>query len=91
MGATVAGVLGAGSMAQAESEEKQIQILFTHDIHSYMETKDTENCAVIKDYIDEAKKEQDATFVLDGGDFSMGTLYQTIYAESAVELTALSA
>ena len=86
---TVAGVLGAGSMAQAESEEKQIQILFTHDIHSYMETKDTENCAVIKDYIDEAKKEQDATFVLDGGDFSMGTLYQTIYAESAVELTML--
>lgn len=86
---TVAGVLGVGSMAQAESEEKQIQILFTHDIHSYMETKDTENCAVIKDYIDEAKKEQDATFVLDGGDFSMGTLYQTIYAESAVELTML--
>lgn len=86
---TVAGVLGAGSMAQAESEEKQIQILFTHDIHSYLETKDTENCAVIKDYIDEAKKEQDATFVLDGGDFSMGTLYQTIYAESAVELTML--
>ena len=31
---TFAGILGAGSMAQAESEEKQIQILFTHDIHS---------------------------------------------------------
>lgn len=86
---TLGSILCAGNTARAESEEKQIQILFTHDIHSYLETKDTDNCAAMKDYIDEAKKEQDATFVLDGGDFSMGTLYQTIYAESAVELTML--
>lgn len=85
----IGSILCTGNVAQAESAEKQIQILFTHDMHSYLETKETDNCAAIKSYIEEAKKACEQTFVLDGGDFSMGTLYQTIYEESAVELTML--
>lgn len=43
----------------------------------------------LKTLIDEKKAEDPATFLFDGGDFSMGTLYQTIYETEAAELTML--
>lgn len=45
--------------------------------------------ARLKTGIDERKEENPATFVFDAGDFSMGTLYQTIYETQAAELTML--
>ena len=39
--------------------------------------------------IDEKKQEDPDTLVLDGGDFSMGTLIQTVYETEAAELRML--
>ncbi len=84
-----------------KSEEKEVTILFTHDIHSRLDEykvkgkksgKDTAfagGFARLKTKIDERRAENPATFVFDAGDFSMGTLYQTIYETHAAELTML--
>ena len=39
--------------------------------------------------MDEKKKDNPDTLVLDGGDFSMGTLIQTVYDTEAAELRML--
>ena len=43
----------------------------------------------LKTEIEAKKSENPATFLFDAGDFSMGTLYQTIYETDAAELTML--
>ena len=45
--------------------------------------------ARIKTVIDEQKAENPDTLVVDGGDFSMGTLVQTVYEDEAAELRML--
>ncbi len=47
--------------------------------------------AKIGTVVKEKKKQNKATFVLDGGDFSMGTPYQTIYKSQASELRMMGA
>ena len=47
--------------------------------------------ARIKTVIDEQKAENPDTLVVDGGDFSMGTLVQTVYEDEAAELRMLGA
>lgn len=88
------------TLATEQSENTSFQILFTHDLHShineYKTVKDGEiklvgGFARIKTIIDQEKNENSNTFVLDAGDFSMGTLYQTIYLEEAAELRLLGA
>ena len=82
----------------AASEEKEVQILFTHDMHSHLDpykvNKDgaiemVGGFAKLKTMVDEKREEHEATFLVDGGDFSMGTLYQTIYETEAPELTLM--
>lgn len=82
-----------------KQDPKEVTILFTHDIHSRLdeykvrgEEKETAYAggfSRLKTRIDERKSENPATFVFDAGDFSMGTLYQTIYETQAAELTML--
>lgn len=64
--------------------EKKLTILFTHDQHSNLM-----GYARAKTLMDEIQWEVPQPLIVDGGDFSMGTLYQTIYQESAIELRAL--
>ena len=45
----------------------------------------------LREWMDEKKKDNPDTLVLDGGDFSMGTLVQTIYDSEAAELRMLGA
>ena len=61
--------------------KQTISIIFSHDMHSHLE-----KFAKIGTVVKEKKKQNKATFVLDGGDFSMGTPYQTIYKSQASEL-----
>ena len=84
--------------ALAASEEKEVQILFTHDMHSHLDpykvNKDgaiemVGGFAKLKTMVDEKREGHEATFLVDGGDFSMGTLYQTIYETEAPELTLM--
>lgn len=81
-------------LAGAENNTTRVQILFTHDLHSHLDEyviagKSVGGLARLKTLAEEKRSENEATVFLDGGDFSMGTLYQTIYDTDAVELTML--
>ena len=84
--------------AEAAEKSKQLDVLFTHDTHSHLnsfstivdgEQKEVGGFAKLKTLIDERKKENPDTLILDGGDFSMGTLIQTVYDTEAAELRML--
>ena len=84
--------------AEAAEKSKQLDVLFTHDTHSHLnsfstivdgEQKEVGGFAKLKTLIDEKKKENPDTLILDGGDFSMGTLIQTVYDTEAAELRML--
>lgn len=90
--------LMTGMQVWAKTEPKQLDILFTHDTHSHLnsfttivngEKKEAGGFAKLKTLIDEHKKVNSDTLVLDGGDFSMGTLIQTVYDTEAAELRML--
>lgn len=83
---------------EAADSTKQIDVLFTHDTHSHLDSFSTivngkqekvGGFAKIKTLINEKKKEDLDTLILDGGDFSMGTLIQTVYDTEAAELRML--
>lgn len=84
--------------ATAADNSNQLDIMFLHDTHSHLnEFTTVENgqsmtlggFAKIKTLIQEQKKHNPDTLLLDGGDFSMGTLFQVIYEENASELRML--
>ena len=83
--------------AAADTSAKELTVLFSHDMHSYVDSKSYElngeihevgGFAKIKTIIDEVTAKEN-TLVVDGGDFSMGTLYQTVFSEQAIELRML--
>lgn len=82
-------------MAQAGAQ--QATILFTHDMHSHFLPADDGQggsyggYARLKTVIDQQRAQYPDALLLDGGDFSMGSLFQTAYATSALELCAMGA
>lgn len=66
--------------------ENKVSILVSHDMHSHLE-----KFPKIRTLIKQTKKQNPASFVLDAGDFSMGTPYQTIYKQEASELRMMGA
>lgn len=95
-GMAIAAVLMAGIGAEIRgketSEQKKATIVFTHDLHSRMNDEELGGFARLKSKIDEISREKEkkeGVFVLDGGDFSMGTLYQTLFEKEASELLML--
>lgn len=90
-------VLASPSFGQADKSEK-INIIFTHDLHDHIEDFDVlEDGEIVnvggferlKKRIDEERKKDPELLVLDGGDYSMGTLFQTIYGEESPSLRLL--
>lgn len=83
------------------AEGKKVDVLFLHDMHSHFDTFATVNedgesvmaggFSRIKTLIDEKKAENADSLLIDAGDFSMGTLVQSIYREEAAELQMLGA
>ena len=82
----------------AQAESKSMDIIFLHDLHSHLENfASVENGETVylggmpqmKTIINERKSDNPDTLVLDAGDFSMGTLVQTVYATEAAELKLL--
>ena len=64
----------------AESNTKEVDVMFTHDTHSHLdsfttnvdgELQEVGGFARIKTLINEQKKENPNTLILDGGDFSI--------------------
>lgn len=92
-----AGITGVGIMAE-NKDKKEVNAVFTHDLHSRLDSyyieedgnkKEIGGFARIMTYLDEKRSEDKNLLVLDGGDFSMGTLYQTVYEAEASELRML--
>lgn len=85
---------------KADVSKEKVDIVFMHDTHSHLQSfptnVDGENVerggyARIKSFVDEKRKENPNTFFFDGGDFSMGTLVQTVFQSEAAELRMLGA
>ena len=87
--------LSVSQVWAAEGTAEEITILYTHDMHSSFLPKQGEDgrsrggYARLKTLIDGQRQEHPNALVLDGGDFSMGSLFQTAYSTSALELRAM--
>lgn len=83
--------------ASAALAAERVTVLFTHDLHSHLQPANDENgvsyggYARLKTVIDEQKRIDPDAVLLDGGDFSMGSLFQTVYATDASELRVMGA
>ncbi|EOS23616.1 hypothetical protein C806_03138 [Lachnospiraceae bacterium 3-1] len=91
------GIMSLAGVALA-AKPKEVQIAFTHDLHSHLEPfylsegeeeKLVGGTARIMSYLQEQRTQNENLLYLDGGDFSMGTLYQTVYTTQAAELRML--
>jgi len=88
-------VVTAGFLPAQSPSSADVSILFTHDMHSHFEA---ERCVIdgepderggfarMKFIINVVKVLNPNTFLIDGGDFAMGTPFQTIYSSEASEL-----
>ena len=71
---------------------KEVTVLFTHDLHShFLPSKDEDGgefggYARLMTAIKEQKEKYPHALLVDGGDFSMGSLFQTCFASDALEL-----
>ena len=86
------------AFAQPTGSGKTLDVVFTHDTHSHLNTFTTVvdeqevelgGFARINTLIQEQKAKNPDTLVIDGGDFSMGTLIQTVFETQAAELRML--
>ncbi len=86
--------------AIAKEQEKTLTILFTHDLHDNLlpfqtiekgEVKKLGGYARLASAIRAQKEKNPDALLVDGGDFSMGTPFQTIFASDAPELQLLGA
>ncbi len=84
--------------AQPAGGGKTLDIIFTHDTHSHLnsfttvvedEEMDIGGFARANTLIKAQKTQDPDTLVIDGGDFSMGTLIQTVFETQAAELRML--
>ena len=84
--------------AQTPDQTQELTVLFTHDLHSHLlpaatETGDGEygGYARLMTAIRAEKEKAPDAVLLDGGDFAMGSLFQTAYPTSAIELRMMGA
>ncbi len=77
------------------SAKEGLTILFTHDLHDHLlpyevlvnkEITTVGGYARLLEMINRERKHDPHLLLLDGGDFSMGTLFQTIFASDAPQL-----
>jgi len=79
------------------AETQQATILFTHDLHSHLLPAVDEDGGEYGGYarlmtvIRQQKELYPDAILMDGGDFAMGSLFQTAYATSAIELRMMGA
>ncbi len=90
--------LCVASHAEGSASKDDITILFTHDLHSHLLPSADEDgkgeyggYARLMTLIREQKAFDPDAILVDGGDFSMGSLFQTAYATSAIELRMMGA
>ncbi len=85
-------VLSLATGIFAAKDESDLTVLFTHDLHSHFLPSASETGGEYGGYarlmhvIKEQKELYPDAILVDGGDFSMGSLFQTAFATSALEL-----
>ena len=90
-------LLIAGFALPAFAAEKQVTVLFTHDLHSHLLPANDESgnsyggYARLMTAIKQQKELYPDAILVDGGDFSMGSLFQTAYSTDALELRIMGA
>ena len=91
-------VLPVGAVAEGCTQETNVTtILFTHDLHSHFLTQPTAEggesggYARLKTVIDGERAMNPDALLVDGGDFSIGSLIQTLYTTQATELRTMGA
>ncbi|MBQ7801377.1 MAG: bifunctional metallophosphatase/5'-nucleotidase [Oscillospiraceae bacterium] len=90
-------ICSMGLTALAGAPTTPVTILFTHDLHSHLLPSAGEDGGEYGGYarlmtvIREQKEKYPDALLVDGGDFSMGSLFQTAYATSALELRMMGA
>ncbi len=78
-------------------ETASVTVLFTHDLHSHLLPSADEDGGQYGGYarlmtvIKEQREKYPDAILVDGGDFAMGSLFQTAYATSATELRMMGA
>ena len=88
----------APAYADTAPSSKEITVLFTHDLHSHLLPAANEDgngeyggYARLMTAINAQRKLDPNAILVDGGDFSMGSLFQTAYPTSAIELRMMGA
>ena len=82
---------------QAGEQQGNVTILFTHDLHSHLLPSNESDGGQYGGYarlmtaINQQKEQYPNAILVDGGDFSMGSLFQTAFATSAIELRMMGA
>lgn len=78
-------------------KKDEVTVLFTHDLHSHLLPSRDEDGGEFGGYarlmtvINEQKSKYPNALLVDGGDFSMGSLFQTAFKTSAIELRMMGA
>ncbi|MBE6877751.1 MAG: bifunctional metallophosphatase/5'-nucleotidase [Ruminococcaceae bacterium] len=92
----IAMFLSLSVFASAENKT-DVTILFTHDLHSHFLPVTDENgnsfggYARLMTVINQQKEKHPDAVLVDGGDFAMGSLFQTAYTTNALELRMMGA
>ena len=87
----------SAAAAEPVAVEGETTILFTHDLHSHFLPQDTGGggqsggYARLKAAINAEREKHPDALLLDGGDFSIGSLVQTLYTTQAAELRTMGA
>lgn len=76
-----AGVTPAALAYADKADTDTVSVIFTHDMHSHLD-----EFAKLKTAMDGVKEDYPDSFILDAGDFAMGTPYQVIFSQQASEL-----
>ena len=90
-------VFGMVFPVSAESDSEEATILFTHDMHSHFlpavdaDGNEIGGFARLMSAIKTQREMDPDAILVDGGDFSMGSLFQSAYTTSALELRMLGA
>lgn len=83
--------------AEASAQATEVTVLFTHDLHSHLLPSAKEGGGEYGGYarlmtvIQQQREKYPDAILVDGGDFSMGSLFQTAYTTSAIELRMMGA
>lgn len=83
--------------AAASSGEHTTTVLFTHDLHSHFlpqsdgQGGESGGYARLKTALDRERRSHPDALTLDGGDFSIGSLIQTLYTTQGAELRTMGA